>query len=110
MAKNSNSRKMKFVWIPLAALLIAVLTVLVPWLYGAGFKQAALVSTDVALAKADREIVSDLEELEEDGCKPAKGHTIQIAVLEGKFDTYHKEQKAANKEILNRLPPLPPPE
>ena len=53
--------------------------------------------------KADREIIDDLGKLEEDGCKPAQGHAIQLAVLEGKFDSYHIKQEAANEEILSLL-------
>lgn len=90
MAKNN---KIKYFWIPLAGLALTACIWLIPWLYGAGKAQATLVATDAALATADVEIIKDLDEVKED-----------VDVLEKKFDTYHLEQKAANKEILRRLP------
>ena len=100
MAKNG---KMKFVWISLATLAITILAILVPWLYGAGKAQANLVSTDVALAKADAALAKDIDELEEDGCSPAKKHKVSMAVLEQKFDGYHTEQMTANKNLMDAI-------
>ena len=101
MAKNS---KAKYIWVPLIGLVLTVLTILAPWLYGAGKAQAGLVAADKALVTADETLAGDLDELEEQGCEPARGHTTEIAVLKDKFETYHLEQKAANTEILSRLP------
>ncbi len=90
MTKNV---KAKFLWVPLGMLIMAFFAVVVPWLYGAGKTQATLTAADTALQKADLEIIKDVEKIEKN-----------VEELEKKFDTYHIEQKAANTEILSRLP------
>ncbi len=52
-----------------------------------------------------------IEELEEDGCKPAQVHKIDIALIQKDIKTIQKdvaanrtEQQTGFKEILKRLP------
>ena len=109
MAKNNG--RLRFLWIPIIGLIIAILVVLVPYLYGAGKAQATLVAVDTALEAADTEIVKDLEELKEEGCDPSDKNKIDvvivkkdITVIQQSITDMRTEQKEGFKEILSRLP------
>ena len=108
MAKSNG--KLKFLWIPIIGITITILAILVPYLYGAGKAQATLVAVDTALKAADTEIVKDLKELEEEGCKPAVKSKFDVAInkkdittIQESMKEFRTEQKKGFEQILSRL-------
>lgn len=88
-----KSNKARYLWIPLAGLILMACIWVVPYLYGAGKTQATLSASDTALGIRIDGVKEDVGENEAD-----------IKTLKSKFDAYHEAQTTVNTEILRRLP------
>lgn len=115
---KKNSKMAWTIYIGLSGLLITVLSIGIPYVYGVGSGQAGLKAADVALGEADKVIKKDATELKEEGCLPARDWKENKGVFKNKLENIEKdmaqqtqhiqnmsrEQRAFTKEVLRRLP------